>query len=58
MANTDPSIEDIENLHQRYLEGLKDIFEEYKEKFGIDKDKHLEFIWPKYKRLQIVYDYI
>ncbi|XP_046849106.1 2-acylglycerol O-acyltransferase 2-like [Xenia sp. Carnegie-2017] len=44
VANTDPSIEDIENLHQRYLEGLKEIFEEYKEKFGIDKDKHLEFI--------------
>jgi hypothetical protein len=24
---------------------LEDIFETHKDKFGIDKEKHLEFIW-------------
>jgi hypothetical protein len=43
-AKTDPSIEEIDDLHKLYLEGLEDIFETHKDKFGIDKEKHLEFI--------------
>lgn len=43
-ANEEPSIEDIDNLHKLYLEGLTDIFETNKTKFGIAEDEHLEFI--------------
>ncbi|KAG7323527.1 hypothetical protein KOW79_013229 [Hemibagrus wyckioides] len=42
--NPCPTKEDIESLHQRYMEGLTQLFEENKEKYGIDKDKHLKFI--------------
>ncbi|XP_026767967.3 2-acylglycerol O-acyltransferase 1 isoform X1 [Pangasianodon hypophthalmus] len=42
--NPSPTKEDIESLHQRYMEGLTQLFEENKEKYGIDKDKHLRFI--------------
>jgi hypothetical protein len=43
-AIPEPSIEEVDNLHKLYLEGLKDIFETYKTKFGIAEDQHLEFI--------------
>jgi hypothetical protein len=43
-GKTDPSIEEIDDLHKLYLEGLEDIFETHKDKFGIDQEKHLEFI--------------
>ncbi|KAK2824797.1 hypothetical protein Q7C36_018724 [Tachysurus vachellii] len=42
--NPCPTKEDIESLHQRYMEGLTQLFEENKEKYGINKDKHLKFI--------------
>ena len=43
-AISDPSIEDIDHLHELYIEGLKDIFETYKTEFGIAEDQHLEII--------------
>lgn len=39
-----PSSEDIDHLHARYLEGLTQLFEEHKQKYGIAADKHLTFI--------------
>ncbi|KAF4078364.1 hypothetical protein AMELA_G00198400 [Ameiurus melas] len=42
--NPCPTKEDIDCLHQRYMKGLTQLFEENKEKYGIDKDKHLKFI--------------
>ncbi|XP_060793850.1 2-acylglycerol O-acyltransferase 1 [Neoarius graeffei] len=42
--NLSPTKEDIDSLHQCYMEGLTQLFEENKEKYGIDKDKHLKFI--------------
>lgn len=42
--NPSPSKDDIESLHRRYIEGLNQLFEENKEKYSINKDKHLKFI--------------
>ncbi|XP_036404153.1 2-acylglycerol O-acyltransferase 1 [Megalops cyprinoides] len=39
-----PSKEDIDALHQLYMEGLTQLFEEHKSKYGIAEDKHLKFI--------------
>ncbi|KAL4631430.1 2-acylglycerol O-acyltransferase 2-A-like isoform X2 [Arapaima gigas] len=39
-----PSGQDIEELHQRYLDGLTQVFEENKAKYGIPADKNLKFI--------------
>lgn len=39
-----PSVEEVDELHKQYKEGLQEIFEEYKSEFGIGEDQHLEFI--------------
>ncbi|XP_063756894.1 2-acylglycerol O-acyltransferase 1 isoform X2 [Eleginops maclovinus] len=39
-----PSSEDIKGLHQIYLQSLTDLFEQNKEKYGLNKHQHLTFI--------------
>ncbi|KAL6484083.1 hypothetical protein MHYP_G00089560 [Metynnis hypsauchen] len=41
--NPSPSKEDIEALHALYIQGLTELFEENKDKYGIGEDKHLTF---------------
>ena len=42
--NEAPEEELVNEYHQKYLAGLSQLFDEHKEKYGIDKDKTLEFI--------------
>lgn len=39
-----PSQEDIDSLHETYVKGLIDLFEENKTKYGLDETVHLNFI--------------
>ncbi|KAL3050793.1 hypothetical protein OYC64_001125 [Pagothenia borchgrevinki] len=39
-----PSSEDIEGLHRIYLQSLTHLFEQNKEKYGLDEHQHLTFI--------------
>ncbi|KAJ8416594.1 hypothetical protein AAFF_G00324720 [Aldrovandia affinis] len=39
-----PSREDIDALHNLYMEGLTQLFEDHKANYGIPEDKHLKFI--------------
>ena len=39
-----PSQEDIEDLHEKYVEALVDLFENHKETYGIDKRRHLNLL--------------
>ncbi|XP_062871391.1 2-acylglycerol O-acyltransferase 1 [Trichomycterus rosablanca] len=42
--NLSPTKADVDSLHGRYIQGLMEVFEENKEKYGISKEKHLTFI--------------
>lgn len=42
--NPSPTKEDIDRLHLLYMQGLNELFEKNKEKYGISEDKHLQFI--------------
>ncbi|KAM6386326.1 2-acylglycerol O-acyltransferase 2 [Alca torda] len=39
-----PSEEEVDQVHQKYLNELSKLFEEHKAKYNIPEDKHLEFI--------------
>lgn len=39
-----PSEEEVDQVHQKYLNELCKLFEEHKAKYNIPEDKHLEFI--------------
>ncbi|NXD11233.1 MOG2A acyltransferase, partial [Nothocercus nigrocapillus] len=39
-----PSEEEVDQLHEKYLEELSKLFEDHKAKYNIPEDKHLEFI--------------
>lgn len=39
-----PTSEDIEKLHQTYLQSLTELFEEHKHKYGLQEHQHLTFI--------------
>lgn len=39
-----PTSEDIDKLHQIYLQSLTELFEEYKQKYGLEEHHHLTFI--------------
>lgn len=41
-----PSSEDIESLHEVYLEHLTELFELHKHAYGLQEHQHLTFIWP------------
>ena len=38
----EPSVEEVNDFHQKYIDGLISIFEKHKSKYGISEDKHLE----------------
>ena len=40
----EPSQEDIDTLHDKYVKALVDLFEENKTKYGLDESVHLNFI--------------
>ena len=39
----DPSQEEVDKLHQRYIKELCDLFEAHKLKYNVPADQHLEF---------------
>nr|XP_009686627.1 PREDICTED: 2-acylglycerol O-acyltransferase 2 [Struthio camelus australis] len=39
-----PSEEDVDQVHQKYLGELSKLFEEHKAKYNVPEDRHLEFI--------------
>ncbi|XP_039225612.1 2-acylglycerol O-acyltransferase 2-A-like [Crotalus tigris] len=39
-----PSQDEVDDLHKRYLEGLSKLFEEHKLKYNVPEDTHLSFI--------------
>ncbi|XP_072552182.1 2-acylglycerol O-acyltransferase 2-A [Salminus brasiliensis] len=41
VQNPSPTKEDIDTLHALYIQGLTELFEENKEKYGIREDQHL-----------------
>lgn len=40
----EPTTDQINHYHQKYLEGLTTIFEDNKKKFGLEDDAHLNFV--------------
>lgn len=42
--NPQPSPEEINSVHQKYIQALSDLFDDHKEKYGISADKHLIFV--------------
>lgn len=39
-----PTPEELDALHQLYMDELSELFEEHKGNFGVDKDTHLNFV--------------
>lgn len=39
-----PTAEELDVLHQLYMDELSDLFEEHKGNYGVDKDTHLNFV--------------
>lgn len=42
--NKEPTAEELDALHQFYMEELSDLFDEHKGDYGINKDTHLNFV--------------
>ncbi|KAI4814625.1 hypothetical protein KUCAC02_003813 [Chaenocephalus aceratus] len=42
--NEKPAAEELDALHQLYMDELSKLFEEHKEKYGVDKDTQLNFV--------------
>lgn len=42
--NEMPTAEELDALHQLYMEHLSNLFDEHKGNYGIDKDTHLNFV--------------
>lgn len=42
--NEKPTAEELDALHQLYMEELSNLFEEHKGNYGVDKDTHLNFV--------------
>uniref|UniRef100_A0A667YH31 Monoacylglycerol O-acyltransferase 2 n=1 Tax=Myripristis murdjan TaxID=586833 RepID=A0A667YH31_9TELE len=42
--NEKPTVEDLDALHQLYMDELSSLFEEHKSNYGVDKDTHLNFV--------------
>ena len=40
----DPTEEEVDNLHQRYINNLVKLFEQHKLNHGIDADQHLTIL--------------
>lgn len=39
-----PPAEELDALHQLYMDELSNLFEEHKGNYGVDKDTHLNFV--------------
>ena len=44
VANPNPSREDVQELHGKYVKALQTLFESHKKEYGIPDVKHLKFI--------------
>uniref|UniRef100_A0A8C6TRK9 Acyltransferase n=1 Tax=Neogobius melanostomus TaxID=47308 RepID=A0A8C6TRK9_9GOBI len=42
--NPKPTLEELDALHQHYMDELSNLFEEHKSNYGVDKDVHLNFV--------------
>ena len=42
--NETPTAEELDVLHQLYMDELSNLFEEHKGNYGVDKDTHLTFV--------------
>lgn len=42
--NETPTAEDLDALHQLYMDELSNLFEEHKGNYGVDEDTHLNFV--------------
>lgn len=42
--NTNPTTEELKELQAKYIEGLKDIWETYKDDFATDREKELDIV--------------
>ncbi|KAG9351754.1 hypothetical protein JZ751_023005 [Albula glossodonta] len=42
--NEKPSDEELNELHERYMDELSKLFEEHKSKYGVPEDRHLSFV--------------
>ena len=40
-----PDKDMVDSIHQRYMDDLSQLFDDHKTKYGIDKDKELNFVW-------------
>ena len=43
--NEKPTVEQLDALHQRYMEELSDLFDKHKTDYGVDRDTYLNFVW-------------
>lgn len=43
--NPRPTTEELDALHQLYMEELSNLFDEHKTNYGVDKDVYLNFVW-------------
>ena len=44
VKSENPTQEEIDDLHEKYVKGLVEVFEDNKTKFGLDESIHLNFI--------------
>ena len=44
VKSENPTQEEIDDLHEKYVNGLVEVFEDNKAKFGLDESIHLNFI--------------
>ncbi len=44
LKNEKPTSEELDALHQLYMDELSNLFEEHKGNYGVDKDMHLNFV--------------
>ena len=42
--NEKPTAEELDALHQLYMDELSSLFEEHKGNYGVDEDTHLTFV--------------
>lgn len=42
--NEKPTAEELDALHQLYMDELSQMFEEHKGNYGVDEDTHLNFV--------------
>ena len=43
--NEKPTVEQLDALHQHYMEELSNLFDQHKTAYGVEKDTYLNFVW-------------